>query len=300
MLSTWRLNSKSGNETQRQGFDPVTAKPIVQQACQNCRVKKLRCSGEKTGCCRCKTLSRDCVYAQIGTRGPRRSQKNKEHASRPQEGTRATSRQLLVSPCRRVNTSPTPLEPTIPIAPKTLPPQADKPLSASNGPISETPMAAAQFETPGNIMSLDFDIPPPEALDFLPAQSLTAVQMTTSAESWPVSSWVVSSQQDQVPQSEIPRNSEPPSSSITSPSSTLMDRWYATAPYYEDAPLIRIYSQSVYFSDAQTNMTYPSAQVVASNQCGPMGHSSPLTLEDGGVDGNDTGMAVWAPRHEKV
>jgi hypothetical protein len=42
MLQTWRLNAKGQNEThQRQAFDPETARPIVQQACNSCRVKKV-------------------------------------------------------------------------------------------------------------------------------------------------------------------------------------------------------------------------------------------------------------------
>ncbi|KAJ8127219.1 hypothetical protein O1611_g6419 [Lasiodiplodia mahajangana] len=76
MLQTWRLNSKGQNDIhQRQAFDPETARPVVQQACNSCRVKKLRCSGERSGCRRCKTLSQDCVYAQNHTRGSARVRK---------------------------------------------------------------------------------------------------------------------------------------------------------------------------------------------------------------------------------
>ncbi|KAJ3580030.1 hypothetical protein NPX13_g536 [Xylaria arbuscula] len=92
MLQTWRLNSKDQNEThQRQAFDPETARPIVQQACNSCRVKKLRCSGQKTGCFRCQTLSQECVYAQNSTRGSARARKSKESSSKGDTGSRRPS-----------------------------------------------------------------------------------------------------------------------------------------------------------------------------------------------------------------
>ncbi|KAK4108604.1 hypothetical protein N656DRAFT_832267 [Canariomyces notabilis] len=77
MLGTWRLDTKNENSMfMRQAIDPVTARPVVQQACNSCRAKKLRCTGEKTGCSRCKTLSRPCVYAQPAGKGSGRK-KNK-------------------------------------------------------------------------------------------------------------------------------------------------------------------------------------------------------------------------------
>lgn len=49
MLGTWRLHTKSENSTfMRQAIDPVTARPVVQQACNSCRVKKV-----STGECHC-------------------------------------------------------------------------------------------------------------------------------------------------------------------------------------------------------------------------------------------------------
>ncbi|KAK3371014.1 hypothetical protein B0T24DRAFT_304516 [Lasiosphaeria ovina] len=78
MLGTWRLDTKSENSMfMRQAIDPATARPVVQQACNSCRAKKLRCSGEKTGCGRCKKVSRPCEYAQPVAKGPARLKRSK-------------------------------------------------------------------------------------------------------------------------------------------------------------------------------------------------------------------------------
>ncbi|KAL3459743.1 hypothetical protein BJX64DRAFT_290912 [Aspergillus heterothallicus] len=47
----------------------------LRAACTNCHAAKVRCSGEKTGCTRCRTLSQDCIYleSRVGkTRGRRK------------------------------------------------------------------------------------------------------------------------------------------------------------------------------------------------------------------------------------
>ncbi|KAK3386738.1 hypothetical protein B0H63DRAFT_558370 [Podospora didyma] len=62
----------------RQAIDPITARPVVQQACNSCRTKKLRCSGEKTGCGRCKAVSRPCVYAEPVSKGAARYKKKRK------------------------------------------------------------------------------------------------------------------------------------------------------------------------------------------------------------------------------
>ncbi|KAF3760419.1 hypothetical protein M406DRAFT_335085 [Cryphonectria parasitica EP155] len=49
-----------------QTIDPATARLVVHQACTSCRAKKVRCTREKTGCRRCRTLSRPCVYDPPG------------------------------------------------------------------------------------------------------------------------------------------------------------------------------------------------------------------------------------------
>ncbi|KAI0195401.1 hypothetical protein EV127DRAFT_508915 [Xylaria flabelliformis] len=63
MLDSWRVNPEAkGPVPLRRVIDPTTARPVVLQACNRCRAKKLKCTGEKTGCSRCQTLSRSCIY----------------------------------------------------------------------------------------------------------------------------------------------------------------------------------------------------------------------------------------------
>jgi hypothetical protein len=41
MFSTWRVDANAENERfLQQPVDPMTAKPVVQQACNSCRAKK--------------------------------------------------------------------------------------------------------------------------------------------------------------------------------------------------------------------------------------------------------------------
>ncbi|KAL2262572.1 hypothetical protein VTK26DRAFT_902 [Humicola hyalothermophila] len=95
MLGTWRLDTKNEHSTfMRQAIDPVTARPVVQQACNSCRVKKLRCSGEKTGCTRCKTSSRPCVYAQPpGKGGSGRKKRTKSEAKEAKQDSGSATEQ---------------------------------------------------------------------------------------------------------------------------------------------------------------------------------------------------------------
>ncbi|KAL4733556.1 hypothetical protein BDV11DRAFT_213667 [Aspergillus similis] len=51
----------------------ATNKP-QHSACDNCRVKKIRCSGRRAGCSRCKTLSLPCSYTHVPTRKCKRKQ----------------------------------------------------------------------------------------------------------------------------------------------------------------------------------------------------------------------------------
>ncbi|KAJ5249272.1 hypothetical protein N7468_000723 [Penicillium chermesinum] len=57
---------------------PHDGKPgRLRAACTNCHAAKLRCSGERSGCTRCRTLNQDCVYleSRVGkTRGRRKQQ----------------------------------------------------------------------------------------------------------------------------------------------------------------------------------------------------------------------------------
>lgn len=69
MFSSWRLDSNGQPSERPQVFDPVTAKTLVPQACVHCRAKKIKCTGEKDGCYRCKTLSRACKYTPGNKKG---------------------------------------------------------------------------------------------------------------------------------------------------------------------------------------------------------------------------------------
>ncbi|KAI1130850.1 hypothetical protein F5Y10DRAFT_103621 [Nemania abortiva] len=70
MFSSWKLDSNGQPSERPQVFDPVTAKTLVPQACVHCRAKKIKCTGEKDGCYRCKTLSRACKYTPGNKKGP--------------------------------------------------------------------------------------------------------------------------------------------------------------------------------------------------------------------------------------
>ncbi|KAI3319190.1 hypothetical protein HD806DRAFT_510277 [Xylariaceae sp. AK1471] len=68
MFSSWKLNT-DGNPSERpQVFDPVTAKTRGPQACDHCRAKKVKCTRDKDGCYRCKSLSRVCRYTPGSTK----------------------------------------------------------------------------------------------------------------------------------------------------------------------------------------------------------------------------------------
>ncbi|KAK4238697.1 hypothetical protein C8A03DRAFT_33297 [Achaetomium macrosporum] len=114
MFGTWRFDSNPENDTlTQQPVDPVTARPQVPQACQSCREKKIRCSSEKSGCARCKTLSKPCVYTQRGE-GKRPPKKRNEAGRQRTSSTgkdatanRQTSRQYRApSPPREHPKSP--------------------------------------------------------------------------------------------------------------------------------------------------------------------------------------------------
>ncbi|OQE04789.1 hypothetical protein PENVUL_c030G03366 [Penicillium vulpinum] len=96
MFGTLRYQSekKTGEFLEREsGFagNVATNKP-QHSACDNCRVKKIRCSGRKAGCSQCKTHSLPCNYAHVPTRKGRRkqaptsSEKNNETETCPEIG----------------------------------------------------------------------------------------------------------------------------------------------------------------------------------------------------------------------
>ncbi|KAI0506899.1 hypothetical protein F5B22DRAFT_659817 [Xylaria bambusicola] len=179
MLQTWRLNSKDQGEThQRQAFDPETARPIVQQACNSCRVKKLRCSGQKTGCFRCQTLSQECIYAQNATRGSARARKSKESASK------GNSRRPSATPSL-VSSASTPKNEV-----KTASPRQEPLTSTSSAQSSELHWAPPRPGSgQGNTNSLGVDMMPFESQDYLQMQGMSTTQTSgiepyQSSDAW--------------------------------------------------------------------------------------------------------------------
>ncbi|KAI0109100.1 hypothetical protein GGR51DRAFT_512749 [Nemania sp. FL0031] len=164
MLQTWRLNSKEQNVAyQRLAFDPETSRPIVQQACNSCRVKKLRCSGEKTGCSRCRTLSRECVYAQHATRGSGRARK--KSTSKIND-----TRQSSIS----TNPPSAPPPPTVKNEIEPVPP------SASSVPIHDVANPeehAVPVSDPGTMISLDANMMPCEQLEYSLMQNMPMMDL---------------------------------------------------------------------------------------------------------------------------
>ncbi|KAI0400177.1 hypothetical protein F4802DRAFT_506485 [Xylaria palmicola] len=230
MLQTWRLNSKSQNEThQRQVFDPETARPIVQQACNSCRIKKLRCSGEKTGCFRCQTLSQHCVYSQGSTRGSARSRKNKESASKADRHARRKSVSTNPSSAPAAPSPPTQAGPMSP-CPGPFPP-------VSNGPSPELRIIPARPRSgPGDISPPDVDMMPFKPREYLPTQNVSYMQMTgletyRSSDAWMLS-WPDSTAEHQLAVAKAPWEGAALPLSLSS-----LGGWELRTQGYDDTPL---------------------------------------------------------------
>ncbi|KAI1171767.1 hypothetical protein F4777DRAFT_590971 [Nemania sp. FL0916] len=172
MLQTWRLNSKGQSEThQRLAFDPETARPIVQQACNSCRVKKLRCSGERTGCFRCQTLSQKCVYAQNTTRGSARARKNRESILKAEIGARRSSTAASSSSAPSAPTPPT--EPSGSISPRTECPASNS--HVDNSSVQAAPEGRGSDQEDKGPIEVDMASYDPQEYPSMP--SISTVQM---------------------------------------------------------------------------------------------------------------------------
>ncbi|KAI3316780.1 hypothetical protein HD806DRAFT_516691 [Xylariaceae sp. AK1471] len=282
MLQTWRLNSKDQNETyQRQAFDPETARPIVQQACNSCRIKKLRCSGEKTGCARCQTLSQNCVYAQNSARGSGRARKNKESTSKINDDAQSLS---LSATAEARPASPRP-DPSTPV---------------SNAPNAEPHIASVRPRSNAtNTVMFELDKIPFESHDYLSIQEISAMQMTCQgADAWP---W----EGDTMGPSAMP---------LSLPS---LERRDSVIQGYNETPLTPTSKHSAFFSDIQMSPLHPAAQMVAGQrapedrdwldsqtrnpcQCLPRVVFILEELDCGGVDTNGTELGPWLSRHKEA
>ncbi|RHZ46025.1 uncharacterized protein CDV56_102190 [Aspergillus thermomutatus] len=66
----------------------------LRAACTSCHAAKVRCSGEKTGCVRCRTLGHDCIYleSRVGkTRGRRKRSAGERQESAPDPASKSNS-----------------------------------------------------------------------------------------------------------------------------------------------------------------------------------------------------------------
>lgn len=87
MFNSWALHADGEVRERKRSFDPETGKTSCPQACGHCRNKKVKCTGEKTGCKRCEALGRVCVYTQStrgqnGAAGERANQSDSERAAK--------------------------------------------------------------------------------------------------------------------------------------------------------------------------------------------------------------------------
>ncbi|GAB1318227.1 hypothetical protein MFIFM68171_08437 [Madurella fahalii] len=162
MFGTWRFDANPENDVlTTQVVDPATARPLVQQACQSCREKKIRCSGEKAGlgCSRCRTLSKPCVYAQRGE-NKRLSPRRRSEVSRQKQGQDAASLSHMKTTQQTKQKEPPKRQhepPPAPPGPPALSPQPQqqqpeqRQLDADFVPVSHpTPSAMLLCATPGS------------------------------------------------------------------------------------------------------------------------------------------------------
>jgi len=268
--------------------------------------QQLKCSGERTGCLRCKALSQDCVYSQHSTRGSGRSRKQKSHVSKSDEDTRTSA--------RPAKTARTPSKAKNPTAPRTSSPQADSLTSVSETSTIEYPMASVQPVDAPNMAFLELDMMPFESSEFLAAQGISTTQMTPCAETWPLS-WAEATHEDQLAHYKVPWDGSVNSTAIPL-SLQPVESWDAITKY-EETPLTPISRQSGFFSDVQTSPLSPAVQGAASHRSS-VDHSwlhsqvpEPCQclqrvtfileeLECGGIDRSGTELGPWLSRHKEA
>ncbi|KAI8623284.1 hypothetical protein F5Y19DRAFT_493132 [Xylariaceae sp. FL1651] len=235
MLQTWRLNSKNQNTLhQQQAFDPETARPILQQACNSCRIKKLRCTGVKSGCSRCQKLSQQCIYAQNNPRGSARNRKNKEQASKSDENAQSSS--LPTSTSSVLSTSATTTE-EIPTSPHT-----ELFTFASTAPSSESHLSSVQLGCNAtDTVLFDMDKIPYGSHDYFSLEGAAAMQMTglTTSQNTDTSrlSWAESMHEDNTVLAEKTWKSDAMGLSMVSFSQPSLERQNTVTTTYDKTPL---------------------------------------------------------------
>ncbi|KAI0877704.1 hypothetical protein GGS24DRAFT_446472 [Hypoxylon argillaceum] len=314
MLQTWRLNSKGQNAThQRQAFDPETARPIVQQACNSCRVKKLRCSGEKTGCCRCQTLLQECVYAQNSTRGSARTRKRSTSTSKYSDETRRSSTSTNPPPAPPVSTPPTTEVKLESPCPEPFAP-------VSNALKSELHLAPAWSGSDSGILALlDVHTMAYEAPEYLPMQNIAAMQMsdfeTNQCDDRWLFSWPGFTQENQLLPGKAPWEGAAVPLSLPSPGGRELG-----IQGYEEIPqtptTISLGSEPIITNTQTTPLSMPPPTVIdqqspddchwlpsqaqGSCLCLQMVVSLLEELDSEAVDTNMKELGSWLPRHKKA
>ncbi|PHH79476.1 hypothetical protein CDD80_4703 [Ophiocordyceps camponoti-rufipedis] len=115
MFGTWKYDPETDEvQNLRRAYDPITARSNQHQACDRCHEKKLKCSGDKTGCDRCATSGHQCIYKRPRSRSSRKGNK-------PDHDTMETTRQEISSPRRRPSSRPRGLAARVPCSTPTRP-----------------------------------------------------------------------------------------------------------------------------------------------------------------------------------
>lgn len=75
MFKSWSIEAGRGLTERRDDVDPDSGRKLILRACNHCRAKKLKCTGDPSGCQRCRDLLRTCHYdlGGIGRRHKLRS-----------------------------------------------------------------------------------------------------------------------------------------------------------------------------------------------------------------------------------
>lgn len=83
MFKSWSIEAGGGLTERRNDIDPDSGRKLIFRACNHCRVKKLKCTGNRSGCQRCRDLLRTCNYdlGGIGRRQNQRSRRSQDQNS---------------------------------------------------------------------------------------------------------------------------------------------------------------------------------------------------------------------------
>lgn len=83
MFKSWSIEAGGGLTERRNEIDPDSGRKLIFRACNHCRVKKLKCTGDPSGCQRCRDLLRTCDYGLggIGRRHNQRSRRSQDQNS---------------------------------------------------------------------------------------------------------------------------------------------------------------------------------------------------------------------------